>query len=140
MKTTTALTTLFAASVLSAGAVTTATAVDGDTTVTVGAPKQVVAGAEAPFDAPGVKVIRQGKAIPAGYVLVGRTVTVDAGTGASGAALRFTCPAGKLLRTFGSTGNAGLQIERKYVGKPSTNVMSIRGKGDASGVIYAVCR
>ncbi|MDQ3630090.1 MAG: hypothetical protein M3417_02180 [Actinomycetota bacterium] len=140
MRNTHALTTLLAASVLSAGAVTTAGAVDGDTSITVGAPKNLVAGGKAPFDAPGVKAIRRGKAIPAGYVLPGRTVTVKAGTGAAGAAIRFTCPAGKALRTFATTGTVGLAIDRKYVGRRSTNVMSIgRGK-DASGAVYAVCR
>jgi hypothetical protein len=141
MKTTTALTTLLAASVLSAGAVTTANAVDGDTAVTIGAPKNLVAGDKAPFDAAGVKAIRRGKAIPAGYVLVGRTVTVDAGTGAAGAALRLSCTGGKTLRTLGLTGNVSLQIGREYVGKKFTNVMSLGARvGDSSGVVYGVCR
>ena len=141
MKTTTALTTLIAASALSAGTVTTATAVDGDTSVTVSAPVQLVAGQKAPFDAPGVKAIRRGQAIPAGYVLVGRTVTVKAGTGAAGAALQFNCPSGKVLRTFGVTGDAGFAAERRYVGRKSTRVMSIGRTGrDASGTLYAVCR
>jgi len=141
MKTSTALSTLLAASVLSAGAVTTATAGDGDTSVTVGAPKSLVAGDKAPFDAPGVKAIREGKAIPAGYVLPGRTVTVEAGTGAVGAAIRYACPSDKTLRTFGTTGTVGLSIDRKYVGRRSTNVMSIGRSGkDTSGAVYAVCR
>ena len=140
MKTTTALTTVLTVAVLSAGAVTTATAVDGDTSVTVGAPRALVAGAEAPFDAAGVRAVRRGQEIPAGYVLVGRTVTVKAGTGAAGAALRLTCPSGKVLRTLGATGDAGLSIDRAYVGKRSTQVMSIRGDGDRTGTLYGVCR
>lgn len=141
MKTTTALTTLLAAAVVSAGAVTTANAVDGDTSVTVGAPKPLSAGAKAPFDAAGVKAVRRGKAIPAGYVLVGRSVVVEAGTGAAGAAVRLTCPTGKVLRTLGATGDAGLQIERPYVGRQSTNVTSFgRRGGNATGVLYGVCR
>jgi len=142
MKTSSALTTLLAASVLSAGAVTTANAVDGDTAVTIGAPKRLVAGDKAPFDAAGVKAIRRGKAIPARYVLVGRTVNIDSGdTGAAGAAVRLSCPSGKVLRTLGQTGNAGLQIGRRYVGKKYTNVMSFgRRGGDASGALYGVCR
>ena len=141
MKTTTPLTTLLAASVLSAGAVTTANAVDGDTAVTIGAPKSLVAGDKAPFDAPGVKAIREGKTIPAGYVLVGRTVNIDADTAAADAAVRLSCTGDKTLRTLGLTGNAGLQIGREYVGKKSTNVMSLgRRGGDASGAVYGVCR
>jgi len=141
MTTSTALTTLLAASVLSAGAVTTANAVDGDTAVTIGAPKPLVAGDKAPFDAAGVKAIRRGKTIPAGYVLVGRAVNIDAGTGAAGAAVRLSCTGGKTLRTLGSTGNAGLQIGRTYVGRKFTNVMSLGTRGgDASGAVYGVCR
>jgi len=78
--------------------------------------------------------------IPAGCVLVGRTVTVDAGTGAAGAALRLSCTGGKTLRTLGLTGNVGLQIGREYVGKKFTNVMSLGARvGDSSGVVYGVC-
>ncbi len=141
MKTSTALSTLIAASVLFAGAATTANAVDGDTSVTVGAPRSLVAGAEAPFDAPGVKAIRQGKAIPAGYVLTGRAITVKAGPGGTGAAIRFTCPSGKALRTFGATGDVGPAIDRKYVGRRAENVMVFGRTGqDAAGAVYAVCR
>lgn len=141
MKTTTALTTLLAAAVVSTGAVTTAGAVDGDTTVTVGSSKQLAAGTKAPFDAPGVKAVRRGKPIPSGYVLIGRTVTIDAGTGSAGAAVRLTCPAGKVLRTLAGTGGPGVQIIRPYVGQRATNVYALGRSGqDASGSVYGVCR
>lgn len=140
MNPSTALTALLAAAVLSAGAVATAGAVDGDTTVTIGAPKPTAAGARAPFDAPGVKAIRQGKAVPAGYALVGRSVTVKAGAGAAGAAVRLSCPSGKTLRTLATTGRTGLQITRKYVGQSATNVIALDARGDSSGTVYAVCR
>lgn len=142
MTTPKARTALLTASILAAGAAAagTAGALDGDTTVTVGPPKPLTAGATAPFDAAGVKAIRRGKPVPAGYVLVGRTVTTKAGTGAAGAAIRLTCPAGKTLRTLGATGKAGLQIGRTYLGKRATNVMSLDGRGDTSGTVYGVCR
>ncbi len=141
MTTTKALTTLLAVSALSAGAAAgTAGALDGDTTSTVGPPKQLVAGATAPFDAPGVKAIRQGKAIPAGYVLVGRTVATKAGRGSAGAAIRLSCPSGKVLQTLGATGRTGLQLTQKYLGRSATNVMSLDGRGSTSGTVYGVCR
>ena len=59
--------------------------------------------------------------------------------GGVGAAIRFTCPDGKRLKTFGTTGNGvGFQITRDYVNHRSTIITSIGGRGD--GTIYAVCR
>ena len=78
-----------------------AIAADGSSQITVHAPTQLKAGQTAPFDAPGVAVIRQGKPIPKGYVLVGQQVDVQRGAKTAGAALRFTCPGGKRLQTFG---------------------------------------
>ena len=45
-----------------------AAATDTPTTVTVGSTTRLVAGDRAPFDAPGVRAIRAGKPVPAGYV------------------------------------------------------------------------
>ena len=109
---------------------------EGDTTVTVGPRIVLNAGDTAPFDAPGVRAVRRGQDIPSGYVLVGRRVSGAAG--GVGAAIRFTCPDGKRLKTFGSTGRAGLQMTRDYVNHRSTIVTSIGGRGD--GTVYAVCR
>lgn len=142
MKTTTALTTLIAASVLSAGAVTTAGAVDGDTAITVGAPTSLVAGQTAPFDAGGVKSVRQGKPIPSGYVLVGRTLNIEPGTGAAGAIIRLTCPSGKVLKTYGTAGKlGGSKAEGDYVGDRRGEILAFGRAGEAtSGTYYGVCR
>ncbi|MCW3010158.1 MAG: hypothetical protein JWO90_562 [Solirubrobacterales bacterium] len=138
MKTATALSTLLAASALSTGA---AIGANGDTTATIGMPKYLTAGATAPFDAAGVPGIRRGRPIPEDWLLVGRAVTVESGTGAAGAAVRLACPGSKTLRTLGGTGNAGLHIDRPYLRRQATNVMSFgRRGGSASGTLYGVCR
>jgi hypothetical protein len=115
---------------------------DSPTTVTVGSTTQLVAGDRAPFDAPGVRAIRAGKPVPAGYVLVGRKVDVDRGTNAAGAAIHMFCPGAKRLRTFGVTGNAGFQITSDYVGHRSTVIVSLPDgrRAHTSGTVYAVCR
>ena len=133
---------LAAVALVPAGAVATAAAVNGDTTVTVGAPQQLVAGATSPVSAPGIRRIRRNQAIPAPYVLVGRAVTVVPGRGAAGAAVRLTCPAGKALRTLALRGGKiSLRITESYVGRPSTIVVMIgRPDGEETGTAYGVCR
>jgi hypothetical protein len=119
-----------------------AIAADGSSQITVHAPTQLKAGQTAPFDAPGVAVIRQGKPIPRGYVLVGQQVDVQRGAKTAGAALRFTCPGGKRLQTFGTTGDAGFFAPQDYGDHRSTSVMSFpppRAQ-HATGTVYAVCR
>jgi hypothetical protein len=89
-----------------------------------------------------VKAIRRGKPIPAGYVLVGQQVDVQRGAKTAGAALRFTCPGGKRLKTFGVTGQAGFFAPQNYGDHKTTNVMSFPPPHtqQASGTVYAVCR
>ncbi len=126
------------AAALLAGATGTALAqTQGDTTVTVGPRTVLTAGDTAPFDAPGVSVVRRGKPIPSGYRLIGRTVS---GGGAGvGASIRFTCPDSKVLKTFGTVGRVGFFAPRRYVNHKSTIIQSIVS-GAASGTVYAVCR
>jgi hypothetical protein len=127
--------------VLAAGA-GAATADDPATDVKVTGAQTLAAGDTSPFDAAGVKAIRRGKAIPAGYELIGRRVDISRGRYYAGAALRFACPGEMRLRTFGVTGDAGFQSTRDYVGRKVTWVMSgpAPSKTTASGVVYAVCR
>ena len=119
-----------------------AIAADGASQITVQAPTQLKAGQTAPFDAPGVKAIRRGKPIPAGYVLVGQQVEVQRGAKTAGAALKFTCPEGKRLKTFGVTGHAGFLAAQSYEDHKTTNIMSFPPPHtqQASGTVYAVCR
>ena len=119
-----------------------ASAADGSSQITVHAPMQLKAGQTAPFDAPGVKAIRRGKPIPAGYVLVGQQVDVSRGAKTSGAALRFTCPDAKRLKTFGVTGHAGFFAPQNYGDHRTANIMSFPPPHlrQASGTVYAVCR
>lgn len=109
----------------------------GATAATVTPVASLHAGQTAPFDVPGVKAIRRGKAIPAGYVLPGRHVTTQ-GSSSAGASILFRCPDHKRLRSFATQGSAGFVAYRDYVGKRATVVDSFRSGGD--GTIYAVCR
>ena len=120
-----------------------AVAADGATDIKVTAAPTLSAGQTAPFDAAGVKAIRRGKPIPAGYVLVGQTVDIQRGAKSAGAALTFRCPGTKTLRTFGVVGNAGFSaVDRNYPGHRQTAVMSFAPPrlAHATGTVYAVCR
>jgi hypothetical protein len=116
-----------------------AAATDGPTQVTVEPAATLTAGDTAPFDAPGVRTIRRGTPIPAGYVLPGQKVTIKRGKIPAGATLFFKCPDGKRLKTFATTGRAGFAAYRNYVNHRQTYVASYSGR-DAIGTIYAVCR
>jgi hypothetical protein len=85
---------------------------------------------------------RPRKPIPAGYVLVGQQVDVQRGAKTAGAALKFTCPDGKRLKTFGLAGHAGFLAAQNYEDHKTTNIMSFPPphKQQASGTVYAVCR
>jgi hypothetical protein len=130
--------------VIAVGGTSVVRAADGDAQVTIGTPTTLQAGETAPFSAPGVKAVRRGKPIPSGYVLVGRTVTIDRGTaGSSGAVMSLRCPAGKGARTLGFTGENGPQvIDDRYVGHRSVRVAVWGRSNDATsqGTSYVVCR
>jgi hypothetical protein len=124
-----------------------ALAADGPTQVAVSDAPALTAGQTAPFDAPGVRAIRRGKAIPRGYVLVGQTVDITRGTRggnakSAGAALSYRCPGTKTLRTFGVVGNAGFSAPTDYVRHRQTRVFSFAPPtlDHATGTLYAVCR
>jgi hypothetical protein len=125
------------------GASSAAVAADGPTEIKVSAAATLSAGQVAPFDAPGVKAVRKGKAIPAGYVLLGQSVSIQRGAKSAGAALTFRCPEGKTLRTFGVVGNAGFAAaDRDYAGHRQTSILSFAPPklAQATGTVYAVCR
>src|SRR5689334_10956612 len=105
------------------GAAGAAVAADGATDIKVTAAATLTPGQNAPFDAPGVKAIRRGKPIPAGYRLIGQQVDITRGAKSAGAALTFRCPQGKTLRTFGVIGNAGFSAtSRNYPGHRQTTI------------------
>jgi hypothetical protein len=110
----------------------------GDATVTVGPVTTLSHGDKAPFDAPGVRAIRRGQDIPSGYRLVGRTVS--GGGHGVGAAIRFQCPDGKRLKSFGVTGHAGFASTSTYVDHRVAWVMSTPPHAGDTGTLYAVCR
>jgi hypothetical protein len=137
LKLTTVAATAAASLALAAGA----TAGDGATTVTVDPATKLAAGATAPFDAPGVKEIRAGKAIPEGFVLVGRPVSVKKGTEVAGAYVRISCPSGMRLQTMGRTGSVAPQMAGTYLKKPAAwfGVTYDKRQAAPEGVIYGVC-
>jgi len=114
-------------------------AVEGPTQVSVEPVAALTAGDRSPFDVPGVKAIRRGKAIPSGYVLLGQKVTIKRGKLAAGASLFVKCPAGKRLKSFATTGAAGFVARRPYFNHRQAYIESFRNV-DAIGVVYAVCR
>jgi len=125
------------------GAAGAAVAADGATDIKVTAAPTLTAGQTAPFDAPGVKSIRRGKPIPAGYRLIGQQVDITRGAKSAGAALTFRCPQGKTLRTFGIVGNAGFTaVNRNYARHRQTTIVSFAPPtlDHAVGTVYAVCR
>jgi hypothetical protein len=118
-------------------------AADGATDIKVTAAPTLTPGQKAPFDAAGVRSIRRGKPIPAGYRLIGQQVEITRGAKSAGAALTFRCPSGKTLRTFGIVGNAGFSaVNRDYPGHRQTQVVSFAPPtlDHAVGTVYAVCR
>ena len=120
-----------------------AVAADGATDIKVTAAPTLGAGQTAPFDAAGVKAVRRGRPIPAGYLLVGQTVDIQRGAKSAGAALTFRCPGTKRLRTFVVVGNAGFSaVDRNYPGHRQTAVMSFPPPrlAHSTGTVYAVCR
>ena len=130
-----------AAAALAAGGVSIAA--DPATQITVERAATLMPGQTSPFDAAGVKAIRRGQPIPAGYRLVGQKVTTTRGIANAGASLFFRCPDAKRLKTFGDSGGMGFAIDRAYHNHRQTWVRtySISKKGVAhSGIVYAVCK
>ena len=130
-----------AGAALAAGGVSVAA--DTATQITVEPAATLMPGQNSPFDAAGVKAIRRGKPIPAGYRLIGQKVTTTRGASNAGASVFFRCPGEKRLKTFGGSGPIGFGIERNYVDHRQTWVRTYaaRKKGvPESGIVYAVCR
>jgi hypothetical protein len=120
-----------------------------DSQVTI-SPRTVVAsaGQTSPVDVGGVRAVRAGKPIPAGYVLIGRHVKFTRGTEAGYGALTMRCPSGKTLRGLARQGQVGPQVYRdvNYPGKRSVNVIVDYDAnhtpvgGTAEGTVLALCR
>jgi hypothetical protein len=133
-----------------AAAAGTALAAQGtDSQVTI-SPRTVVAsaGQTSPVDVGGVRAVRAGKPIPAGYVLIGRHVKFTRGTEVGYGALTMRCPSGKTLRGLAREGQVGPQVYRdvNYPGKRSVNVIVDYDAnhtpvgGTAEGTVLAICR
>lgn len=141
----TAATAAIVAIAVIAGGAGTSIAATADTATQIGVSPvaTIMPGQKAPFDAPGVRSIRRGKPVPAGYRLVGQKVTITRGVVDAGASLHFVCPDGKRLKTFGMTGEIGPTLDPSYIDKHQTYARAFGngGRGVAtSGVVYAICR
>ena len=120
-----------------------------DSQVTI-SPRTVVAsaGQTSPVDVGGVRAVRAGKPIPAGYVLVGRHVKFTRGTEVGYGALTMRCPSGKTLRGLARQGQVGPQVVRdtQYPGKRSVDLIVMYDAnhtpvgGTAEGTVLALCR
>jgi hypothetical protein len=120
-----------------------------DSQVTI-SPRTVVAsaGQTSPVDVGGVRAVRAGKPIPAGYVLIGRHVKFTRGSEVGYGALTMRCPAGKTLRGLAEHGDVGPQVyrDRNYPGKRSVdlivtyNANATAVGGTVEGTILALCR
>jgi hypothetical protein len=135
--------------VAAAGGTALAAAQGTDSQVTI-SPRTVVAsaGQTSPVDVGGVRAVRAGKPIPAGYVLVGRHVKFTRGTEVGYGALTMRCPAGKTLRGLARQGAVGPQVVRDthYPGKRSVdlivdyNARIVPVGGTVEGDVLALCR
>jgi hypothetical protein len=120
-----------------------------DSQITI-SPRTVVAsaGQTSPVDVGGVRAVRAGKPIPAGYVLIGRHVKFVRGTEAGYGALTMRCPSGKTLRGLARQGQVGPQVYRdvNYSGKRSVNlIVDYNANGTpvgatVEGTVLALCR
>ena len=117
-------------------------AADTATEISVTTTRSFMPGDTSPGDAPGVKAIRRGKAIPAGYRIIGQRVTNQRGTPGAAAALHFRCPDAKRLKTFMVTGDVGFSSISTYVDRRQTWVRTHPSKKGqtTAGNVYAVCR
>jgi hypothetical protein len=144
------LTSLVAAGALAAGGAATAVAADpgADTQISISSRTTVAsAGQKSPVDVGGVRAVRGGRDIPAGYVLIGRHVKITRGTQAAYGALTMRCPAGKRLRGLANQGKVGFSvIGRGYVGKRFVDVLATFNANltpagqTVEGTILAACR
>jgi hypothetical protein len=120
-----------------------------DSQITI-SPRTVVAsaGQTSPVDVGGVRAVRAGKPIPAGYVLIGRHVKFTRGTEVGYGALTMRCPSGKTLRGLARQGQVGPQVVRDthYPGKRSVDLIVTYDAnrtpvgGTAEGTVLALCR
>lgn len=131
-----------AAIVVAVAATGSVVAADSATNISVTKASSFIPGEPSPGDAPGVKAIRSGKAIPAGYRIIGQRVTNKRGTPGAAAALFFRCPDAKRLKTFMTTGDVGFSSTSRYVDHRQTWVRTSPGKKGQTiaGNVYAVCR
>jgi hypothetical protein len=140
-----------AASLTLAGSAVAAGATDAiptDTTLTVSPRVVLTSPQRSPVAFPGVTRVRQGVALPRGWVVVGRDVQIVRGTEVAFAAFRMTCPRHTTWR--GGTANddiAASVLDRDALSrKRSVLVLAtfatsvVRAGEAATGKVFALCR
>jgi hypothetical protein len=119
-----------------------------DTTISVSPRVETPAPGASPVDFPGVTTVREGRALPRGWVVVGRDVRITRGDEPAFAALRMTCPKGKTWRSGTASGDIGASLldRNARTGKRSVLVMAtfatsgVRVGETAAGTVFALCR
>jgi hypothetical protein len=119
-----------------------------DTTISVSPRVEIPAPGVSPADFPGVSNVREGSALPRGWVVVGRDVRITRGAEPAFAALRMTCPKGKTWRSGTASDDIGASLldRNARVGKRSVLVMAtfatseVRVGETAAGTVFALCR
>jgi hypothetical protein len=143
------LTGVAAAALVAAGAGTAVAADQGvDTQISISSRTTVAsAGQKSPVDVGGVRAVRAGRDVPAGYVLIGRQVKITRGTQAAYGALTMRCPAGKTLRGLANQGKVGFSVigrgydHKRFVDVLATFNANLTPAGrTVEGTILAVCR
>jgi len=90
----------------------------------------ILAPAVSPIDVGGVPEVRAGKALPTGYRLIGRRVTIKRGTDLAAAQIRLSCPPSTRSRgLLADNGNSGGHIYEQLW-------RTGRGRDQATGQAY----
>jgi len=136
------------AAVASLALVAPAAAETADTAISVSPRTQIAAPASSPVTFPGVTRVREGEALPRGWVVVSREVKITRGGEVAYPAFRMTCPTGRTWRSGTSGGDIVASVldrsaraQKRSVLVMATFATSEVPVGDAAtGTVYALCR
>ncbi|HEY5144633.1 MAG TPA: hypothetical protein VII98_14135 [Solirubrobacteraceae bacterium] len=125
---------------LVAGGATALGAGAPDTKIAVSPHSVIAAPAISPIDAPGTPAVRKGKAIPSGYAIVVRPVSITPGSEKAGATFRMACPAGMRTRTTAGDVNMVGPYHTTYVQVMVFAPTSAKSGTTTGQKAYLVCK
>jgi hypothetical protein len=117
-----------------------------DTTITVSPREQVAAPAVSPIDFPGISIVRKGKPLPRGWVVVTREVKITRGGEVASGAFRMTCPKSRTWRSGTASGDILASVLDRSPRKRSVLVLATFAAREvavgetAAGTVLALCR